>query len=292
MANILLEVKNLSKHYSNKKGIDDISFTLSEGEILGFIGPNGAGKSTTIKTIIKLLKKDSGTISFFGRSLDKNFENIMQFVGYLPSDEVAYENMTAKAFLKFAASFYEIDYSDNIISLANRLDLNLNQRIKEMSLGNKKKVGLIGAVFHEPKIIILDEPTSGLDPLAQLEFIKILKEFKGKGCGIFLSSHVLSEVQNLCDNILIIKKGVIIKQLVISELANTHKKVFLTLDKEIDKNKVAIPNIKNLEVEGKKVSFLYVGDVSQLIKKLNAFEIVDITIENPSLEELFLHYYD
>lgn len=292
MNNLLLEVKNLCKLYSNKKGITDVSFELHDSEIVGFIGPNGAGKSTTLKTIVDLIKKDSGEIKYFNRPLDKNFVEIMQFVGYMSSDDVAYENMTAKSFLKYAASFYEIDYFENAIALAKRLDLNLNQKIREMSLGNKKKVGIVSALFHEPKVILLDEPSSGLDPLCQLEFLKILKECQKKGAAILFSSHVLSEVQTICDRIIIIKNGKVIKELNISELTNTHKKIFIELRNRIDERQVKIPNMKDLTIEGTKANFLYVGDINVLIKKLNGLDLVDVTILNPTLEELFLHYYD
>ncbi len=291
MANILLEVKNLKKLYNNEVGIHDISFTINASEVIGFIGPNGSGKTTTIKTILKLLNKDSGKVLFFGKNIDKNFTDIMEFVGYLPSDEVAYENMTAASFLNYSASFYQIDYKDNIISLATRLNLDLNKKIKEMSLGNKKKVGLINALFHEPKVIILDEPTAGLDPLIQIELYKIIKEFKERGSSILLSSHNLNEVQNHCDHILIIKDGLIVQNFTPKEIKNSHKKVTLITKEKIDLKSLNIPEIKNLVANEDRIEFLFAGSANILLKKLNNLSIIDLTIENPSLEELFVHYY-
>lgn len=292
MPNIVIDVKNLTKYYGKSKGCEDVNFSLYSGEILGFIGPNGSGKSTTIKSIINLIHPSSGDIKIFNKPLVKNYSEIMHFIGYLPGEPSLYENMTARTFLQYSNSFYEIDYTENISKLSARLNLNLNQKISEMSLGNKKKVGIVNALFHEPKIILLDEPTNGLDPLVQLEFQKILKEEKKKGNAILFSSHVLSDVQNICDRVLIIKDGTLVKNIKVDEIKNAHKRIHIEATKTIEKKSLSFEGVKELELDETKASFLYVGDPQLLLKKLNALDLVDISILNPSLEELFIHYYN
>lgn len=291
MKKIVLSVNNLKKYYGKSRGIDDVSFSLSSGEVLGFIGPNGSGKSTTIKAVLDLVKPDNGNVKIFDKDITKSFTDIMQFVGYLPSEVSAYENMTAKGFLNYAASFYEIDYKENITSLANRLNLDLTKPIKEMSLGNRKKVGIINALFHEPKLIILDEPTNGLDPLVQLELIKILNELKNKGCAILFSSHILNDVQSICDRIMIIKEGKIVTIMDKKNLKQAYKKVYIDSNRPLDVKYFNLEGIKELNMEEKKADFLFAGNINELVKRLNTLDLQNLTISEPSLEELFLHFY-
>ncbi len=292
MPKAVLEIKKLKKSYSKTIAVNDLSLTVNEGEIIGLIGPNGAGKSTTIKCALGLLNKDEGEIKFFGRDITKEFEKIMTFVGYVPSENSMYENMKVIDFFRYSNSFYEVDFYPNILTLSQRLDLDLQKKIGDLSLGNKRKVSIINALFHEPQIIIFDEPTNGLDPLSRLEFEKILKEEKKKGTAILYSSHNLNEVQNLCDNVLIIKNGELIPDVDASALKNAHKKIVLESNKQLEKKYFNIEGIKNLEIEQFKATFLYAGNMANLIHKLDSLDLSDLQIENPNLEEVFLHYYN
>lgn len=289
----VIEIKNLTKYYGKSRGIVDVSFNVQEGEIFGFIGPNGAGKSTTIRTLLSLIYPTSGSATIFGKDCIKYAPEIAKEVGYLPSEVFYYEKMKVIDLLKYSASFYKKDCSKRIKELAEIMDLDLKKRIDDLSFGNKKKVGIVQGLLHEPKLIILDEPTSGLDPLMQQKFFDLLLEENKKGATILLSSHVLSEVQRLCSRVAIIKEGKIIKLEKISDLTeNNYKKIRIETKEEIRKAYFDLDGVNNLEVEGKKVSFLFKGNINLIMKKLSDVEILNIWIEEPSLEEIFIHYYE
>lgn len=289
----VIEIKNLTKYYGKSRGIIDVSFNVKEGEIFGFIGPNGAGKSTTIRTLLSLIYPTSGSAAIFGKDCIKFAPEIAKEVGYLPSEVFYYEKMKVIDLLKYSASFYKKDCSKRIKELAEIMDLDLKKRIDDLSFGNKKKVGIVQGLLHEPKLIILDEPTGGLDPLMQQKFFDLLLEENKKGATILLSSHVLSEVQRLCSRVAIIKDGRIIKLEKISDLReNNYKKFKIEMKEEIGKVYFELDGINDLVIEGKKVSFLFKGNINLIMKKLSKVELLNIWIEEPSLEEIFIHYYE
>lgn len=289
----VIEIKNLTKSYGKSRGIVDVSFNVEEGEIFGFIGPNGAGKSTTIRTLLSLIYPTSGSATIFGKDCIKYAPEIAKEVGYLPSEVFYYDKMKIIDLLKYSASFYKKDCSKRINELAEIMDLDLNKRIDDLSFGTKKKVGIVQGLLHEPKLIILDEPTSGLDPLMQQKFFDLLLEENEKGATILLSSHILSEVQRLCNRVAIIKDGKIIRIEKISDLTeHNYKKFKLELKQDINKDYFQIVGINNLEIESKKVSFLFKGNINLMMKRLAYIEMTNILIEEPSLEEIFLHYYE
>ena len=207
----IIETKKLTKYYGKSRGIIDVDLSINEGEIFGFIGPNGAGKSTTIRLLLSLIKPSYGSATIFGLDCQKAYQEIHKEIGYLPSEVFYYDNMKVKDLLNYSASFYQKDCKARIKELAARLDVDLNMKIDNLSYGNKKKVGIIQGLLHSPKLIILDEPTGGLDPLMQQTFFDILKEENEKGATILFSSHILSEVQKLCDRVAIIKEGKIVR---------------------------------------------------------------------------------
>lgn len=289
----VIEIKNLTKYYGKSRGICDVSFNVEEGEIFGFIGPNGAGKSTTIRTLLSLIYPTSGSATIFGKDCIKFAPEIAKEVGYLPSEVFYYDKMKVIDLLKYAASFYKKDCSQRIKELAEIMDLDLKKRIDDLSFGNKKKVGIVQGLLHEPKLIILDEPTSGLDPLMQQKFFDLLHKENEKGATILLSSHVLSEVQRLCSRVAIIKEGKIIKTEKMSDLTeNNYKKFKIEVKEEIIKDAFELGGINNLEIAGTKVSFLFKGNINLIMKKISDMEIINIWIEEPSLEEIFMHYYE
>jgi ABC-2 type transport system ATP-binding protein len=289
----VIEINNLTKSYGKARGIIDVSFNVEEGEIFGFIGPNGAGKSTTIRTLLSLIYPTSGSAKIFGKDCVEFGPEIKKEIGYLPSEVFYYDNMKVIDLLKYSASFYKKDCSKRIKELAEIMDLDLNKKIDDLSFGNKKKVGIVQGLLHEPKLIILDEPTSGLDPLMQQKFFDLLKEENKKGATILFSSHVLSEVQKLCERVAIIKEGRIIKIEKISTLKENNFKNFeVETITKIDKNYFKIDGVTNLIVKDNDVSFLFKGNINLIMQKISAIEIANLWIEEPSLEDVFMHYYE
>lgn len=289
--NAVIETHKLTKSYGKSRGIVDVDLTVNEGEIFGFIGPNGAGKSTTIRTLLSLIYKTGGEAKIFGLDCHKEKKRILEEVGYLPSEVFYYDNMKAIDLLRYSASFYRKDCSARIKELAGILELDLNKKIEDMSLGNKKKVGIIQGLLHSPRLIILDEPTSGLDPLMQKTFFELIKKENGRGATILFSSHILSEVQRICDRVAIIKEGRIIKTQKISELQNnSYKKVTFTAKEPI--LEFTIEGSSNMVIQDNAVSFLYKGDCNALLSAVGKYMLTNVDITEPTLEEVFLHYYE
>lgn len=289
----VIEIKNLTKYYGKARGIIDVSFNVEEGEIFGFIGPNGAGKSTTIRTMLSLIYPTSGSAGIFGKDCVKYGPEIKKDIGYLPSEVFYYDRMKVIDLLKYSASFYKKDCTKRINALAALMDLDLKKRIDDLSYGNKKKVGIVQGLIHEPKLIILDEPTSGLDPLMQQKFFDLLREENKKGATVLLSSHVLSEVQRLCNRVAIIKEGRIIKLETMSNLTeNNYKKFKLEVKSDVGRDHFNLGGVSNLAIEDRTVSFLFKGNINYIMKKISDIEINNVWIEEPSLEEIFMHYYE
>ncbi len=288
----VIEISNLKKSYGKSRGIVDISFNVEQGEIYGFIGPNGAGKSTTIRTLLALLKPDSGNAKIFGKDCIKDAPIISKDVGYLPSEANFFEYMKVKELFEYTASLYSKDCKERTKILCDRLNLETNRKIADLSLGNKRKVGIICALLHSPKLLILDEPTSSLDPLVQQVFFDILTEENKSGVTIFFSSHVLSEVQKICTKVAVVKEGKIIDIQNISDLRKKgYKRINLVLDNGFDKSILENLQIKNFEQKNNTLSFMFMGDVMELIQTLSRFKLSDVYIEEPTLEEIFMHYY-
>lgn len=288
----VIETTNLTKYYGKARGIIDVNLTVNEGEIFGFIGPNGAGKSTTIRTLLSLIFKTSGEARIFGLDCEKERKTILADIGYLPSEVFYYDNMRAIDLFRYSASFYQKDCTAKTEELASALELDLNKKIEDMSLGNKKKVGIVQGLLHSPRLIILDEPTSGLDPLMQRTFFELIKEENQRGATVLFSSHILSEVQRICDRVAIIKEGRIIKTQKISELQQgAYKKVTFTVTGREKPDAFSIDGAMNAEVKGETVSFLFQGSCNLLLNEIGKYPLANVDITEPSLEEIFLHYY-
>lgn len=289
----VIALDGLTKRYGTHRGIENITFSVAQGEIFGFIGPNGAGKSTTIRTLMGLLKPTSGKVSIFGLDCGRCAAEIAKDVGYLPSENCCYNNLKVREMLQYTADLYEVDCRSRMMELAEQLNLDISRRIGDLSLGNKKKVGIVSALLPAPKLLIMDEPTSGLDPLVQQTFYEILREENKKGTTIFLSSHVLSEVQKLCDRVAILREGKLIGLQSMKELReNGYKKISLTTKGTIPHNFFAISGVANLKQDSSAASFMFNGNAMAIVDKLHQMELEDILIEEPSLEEIFLHYYE
>lgn len=288
----VIETHHLTKSYGKARGIIDVSLSVEEGEIFGFIGPNGAGKSTTIRTLLSLIFKTSGEAKIFGLDCEKEHVKILQNVGYLPSEVFYYDNMRAIDLLNYSASFYQKDCKARIQELSEVLELDINKKIENMSLGNKKKVGIIQGLLHSPQLIILDEPTSGLDPLMQKTFFELIRKENEKGATVFFSSHILSEVQKICDRVAIMKEGRIIQTQKISALKeNAYKRVIFTVKEAFEAENFRVEGASAIEIHEGNVSFLFQGDCNVLLREITKLSISNVDISEPSLEEIFMHYY-
>lgn len=289
----IIEIKNLTKFYGKSRGIIDVSFDVRKGEIFGFIGPNGAGKSTTIRTLLSLIYPTSGSATIFGKDCIKDGPAIRKNIGYLPSEVFYYDDMKVLDLLKYSASFYGKTDMDRIHYLANIMDLDLTRKIDDLSYGNKKKVGIVQGLLHKPDLIILDEPTSGLDPLMQQRFFDLIREENKRGATVLFSSHILSEVQKLCSRVGIIKEGRMIKIENINEMINTtYKKVKIIFKDSIPDEIHSLEGISGKLIHNNEISFLFKGDINSLFHLLSHFSLVNAIIEEPDLEEIFLHYYN
>ena len=270
----VIRIDNLTKTYGRKRGVTDLSLAVKEGEIFGFIGPNGAGKSTTIRSMLGFLNFEKGKIEILGKDSVKEHTSILKEVGYMPSEALFYPAMKVSEVIKFAAEARGLDCREEAAMLCERLNLDTGKRIKELSLGNRKKVSIVCAMQHKPKLFIFDEPSSGLDPLMQNTFFELIKEYVKKGATCFLSTHVLSEVSRYCDRAAIMREGRLIKVDKVDNLTeSTTKRVKVTAD-------------------GVHEDYLYNGDVNELIKKLAGKNLQNLYIEEPSLEDMFMHFYE
>ena len=286
----ILEIKNLTKYYGDILGVEDLSLELYENEIFGFIGPNGAGKSTTIKSIMNLINKNNGEVLIDGKVFDKDSIELKKLIGYLPSEIYLYEDLTVKEMLDYHEKFYN-NVHEKRKYLVNKLQLDESKIVEDLSLGNLKKLGIVLAMMHSPKILILDEPTSGLDPIMQQVFYDLLKEEKEKGTTIFYSTHILSEISKICDRVGIIKDGHLLKVETIKELKNKNLNNVTILSKDVDKISKDLKNI-DFVINNNKLEFKNTMDSNKLIKLLSKYDIEDLLIEEATLEEMFLHYYN
>lgn len=283
-----IETKGLTKFYGKARGIEGVDLTVEEGEIFGFIGPNGAGKSTTIRTLLGLINKTGGSASVLGMDIEKDHEQILREVGYLPSEAAFYSGMRVREVLELSARLRRTDCREEAGRLAERLELDLDRKVGELSLGNRKKVGIVAAMQHRPRLYILDEPTSGLDPLIQREFFELLKERNAEGATVFLSSHVLSEIGRHCQRAAILREGRLIKEESVDKLTGTGVKR-VTLH-----GASALPDvdgIRDVKQSGAAVSFLYSGRPDTLIRALTGISFEDVTLTDPDIEDVFMHYY-
>jgi ABC-2 type transport system ATP-binding protein len=287
----VIEIKNLTKSYGKSRGIIDVNLNVDQGEVFGFIGPNGAGKSTTIRTLLGLIYPSSGSATIFGKNCIE-YPEVRNELGYLPSEVFYYDNMRVIDLLKYSASFYKKDCTKRINELAEIMDLDLKKKIDDLSFGNKKKVGIVQGLLHEPKLIILDEPTSGLDPLMQQKFFELIEQENKKGATVFFSSHILSEVQRMCNRVAFIKDGKIIKLEKMSTLQeNNYKRISIETKSSITKEIFNIKGVSNIEVKGNTANFIFKGNINSIMKKIAEIELRNVSIDEPDLEEIFMHYY-
>lgn len=283
-----IRTENLTKYYGKSRGILDVSLSVEEGDVFGFIGPNGAGKSTTIRTLLGLISPTSGKAAVLGKDIAGHSTEILSNIGYLPSEAMFYSGMRVRDVLSLSAHLRKKDCSKEAEALCRRLSLDPSRKVGELSLGNRKKVGIVCAMQHKPALYILDEPTSGLDPLMQQEFYALIGERNREGATVFLSSHILSEVQKYCRHAAVIRDGKILAWDTVENLSHTGaKRVSLQGVRQAP----ALAQIRNVVASENSVEFLYSGDVQPLMAALACLPLSDISITEPDLGEVFLHYY-
>ena len=285
----VIETKKLTKYYGKARGIIDLDLRVEQGEFFGFIGPNGAGKSTTIRTLLGLISPTSGSAMLFGKDITTEKEAILQHIGYLPSEALFYQGMKVKDILKLSADLRKRDCTAEAALLCERLQLDISRKAEELSFGNRKKVAIVCALQHKPELLVLDEPTGGLDPLMQKEFFEILRERNQEGASILLSSHVLSEIQRNCTRAAIIRDGRIIACDSVDALSRTNAKR-ITVHGDVDLD--SLSGVRDKKASEASVSFLYSGDMNSLLRTLSSGQVYVLTVTEPDLEEVFLHYYE
>lgn len=283
-----IETEQLTKYYGKSRGIIDVNLSVEEGDFFGFIGPNGAGKSTTIRTLLGLIFPTSGSAEVLGKSILQNRIEILSQVGYLPSEAMFYNGMRVRDILSYSAKLHKTDCREEAKELCERLELDISRRVDELSLGNRKKVGIVCALQHKPKLYILDEPTSGLDPLMQREFYELLTERNREGATVFISSHILSEISRYCKHAAVIRDGEILASDSVEKLGHTGVKRVTLHGTECTPT---ILGVKNITIENDSVSFLYSGNSKELLSSLTDISFEDFTVTDPDLDEVFMHYY-
>jgi ABC-2 type transport system ATP-binding protein len=288
----VIQVDKLTKYYGKSRGIADVSFQVDEGEIFGFIGPNGAGKSTTIRLLLSLIHPTSGSATIFGKDCFKFGPEIRRDIGYLPSEVFYYDRMKVIDLLKYSASFYPGDHTAHMRQLAELMELELDRRIEDLSYGNRKKVGIVQGLLHQPKLLFLDEPTSGLDPLMQHKFFQLIRDESRRGVTVFFSSHILGEVQRMCHRVAIIKEGNIAEIQDIPTLRRNNYKKVMVVGEGLEAGFFNIAGVTNAEQHDGTVHFFFKGDVNELMSRISRAKVDDVSIEEPTLEEIFMHYYE
>jgi ABC-2 type transport system ATP-binding protein len=288
-----IRTEALTKRYGSTRGIVDVSLEVHAGEIFGFLGPNGAGKTTTIRTLLDLLRPTSGSATVLGLDSHRDVVAIHRRVGYLPGDYRTYRHLTGREYLRYFADLRDGAGLARIDELGERFEVDLSVKTSALSHGNGQKLGLIQAFMHDPELLILDEPTSGLDPLMQLEFHRLVREVAEEGRTVFLSSHVLSEVERMCDRVAFVRQGHLVAVEDIDEVkARAARSFELRFATEVPASAFdGVDGVQHLEVDGDVVRGSVSGSVDALVKAAARYEVIDLISRRPDLEELFLAFY-
>jgi ABC-2 type transport system ATP-binding protein len=289
----VVDAEELTKYYGVTRGIEGLSFTLAPGEVFGFLGPNGAGKSTTIRTMLDLIRPTRGRIRVFGLDPRADGPAIRARIGYVPGEFGLYERLTGREYLETFASFRGGVDPRRIHDLAERLQVDLQRRIRELSHGNKQKLGLVQAFMHQPDLLVLDEPTSGLDPLVQQTFFQLIEEARDRGATIFLCSHVLPEVERVCHRVAIIREGRLVSVSDIDDLkAAAVRRIELHFDRPVPPTAFSsLPSVVSVEGHGDALLLTVRGTVDEVIKEAARHTVVNVASHEPNLEEIFLDIY-
>ncbi len=295
MRTYAVEIRDLYKSYGKVEALRGVNIDVKQGELFGFLGPNGAGKTTTIRCMLDMIRPQSGMIQVLGIDPQKDPKAVQAQVGYLPGELNLEANLRVKNALRYftelRGNHVEWDYA---LQLAQRLELDLKMPIKNLSKGNKQKVGLVQALMHKPRLLLMDEPTSGLDPLMQQEVYRLLREATAQGATVFFSSHIINEVESLADRVAIISQGVIIEEAEPGKLIKMEvRRMQIRFKETIDPGRLAqVEGVTLLSKNnGKMVTLRVEGDLDDVIKALGEYPVSDMDLQRQSLEEAFLAYY-
>jgi ABC-2 type transport system ATP-binding protein len=288
-----IETERLTKTYGRNPGIRDVDLVVNEGEVFGFLGPNGAGKTTTIRTLLNFLRPTSGRARVFGMDTRRESVAVRARVGNLPGEFALEDRMSGEKLLRYFARLRGVKDLGYAHELAERLGADLRRPMRRLSRGNKQKIGLVQAMFHRPPLLILDEPTGGLDPLVQEEFLEIVGEVRAEGRTVFFSSHVLSEVERVCDRVGIIRGGELVTVETTETLVNkAFRHMSLTFESPVDPRPFeTLPGVRNVKADGRRLSFTLYDNLDEVVKLAARHRLVNMDYERPSLEEIFLTYY-
>ena len=289
----IIGVKNLTKTYGKNRGIIDINLDVHRGEVFGYLGPNGAGKTTTIRLLLDFIRPSSGSATIFGLDTRQSSVAVHRRLGYLPGELAVYSDLTGEEFLKYIANLRgDIDWHF-VDGLVKRLEADLKRKLRTLSHGNRQKIGLIQAFMHQPELVMLDEPTTGLDPLMQQEFYRLVEEAKARGGTVFLSSHIIPEVERVCDRVGIIREGRLVAVETIDALkSRAARRLEIHFAGPVDKSIFAsLPGIRELKIDNNILSCSIIGSLDTLIKTAARYEVVNVISRETSLEDVFLTYY-
>lgn len=289
----VIKISNLTKTFGKVTAVDKINLEVKQGDFFGFVGPNGAGKSTTINCLLNFLFPTEGDMTILGLDCIKDSVELKKYIGFVPAEVFYYENMTVKELLNYSNSFYNGLEVKLIKKYIKMFAIPLDKKMGELSSGNKKKVAIIQSLLHKPQLLILDEPSNGLDPLMQANLFNVLEEIRKDGTTIFMSSHVLKEVQNHCNRVAFIKDGKIIKTGLINNIIKKNMKLVKITTNDINdlKKNLKVKDLENIIIRGNTISFIYRNTPRQLLKELAGYDIIDISIETPDLEDIFMDFY-
>ena len=291
---IIINTAKLTKFYGKQLGIEDVDLEVQRGEVFGYLGPNGAGKTTTIRTLLDFIRPTRGAATVFNLDIRQSSVEIHRRVGYLNGELALYNDMTGEDLLKYLGNLRGgLDWK-YVRELAARFECDLPRRIQGLSMGNKQKLGLLQAFMHKPELLILDEPTNGLDPLMQHEFYDLLSETKKEGRTVFLSSHILPEVEKVCDRVGIIRQGRLVTVETIESLkSHSVRQLEILFTGTVPKDKfINIPGVRDIVLQDNILTCTVVGSLDALVKAAAQFEVVNIISHEPTLEEIFMTYYN
>jgi beta-exotoxin I transport system ATP-binding protein len=288
-----ITLERLTKFYGRARGVTDLSFSVAPGEVFGYLGPNGAGKTTTIRTLLDFIRPTAGTATVLGLDSRRDSIEIHRRTGYLPGERALYDRLTGAEYLRYLGELRGgVDWSA-VTDLAERLDCDLSAKIRSLSHGNRQKVTLIQALMHRPELLVLDEPTQGLDPLVQQAFHEIVEEVRREGRTFFLSSHVMPEVERLCDRVGIIREG---RLVAVEDVGDLRARQVRTLDIHFAMPPrpdlfEGLPGVSDVTISGDAARVTVSGSIDHIIKAAARFEVVDLQSHEPTLEDIFLTYY-
>jgi ABC-2 type transport system ATP-binding protein len=288
----VIETTNLTKFYGKSRGIENVNITVNKGDIYGFLGPNGSGKSTTIRTLLDLIRPTAGTASIFGMDCQKDTVAIKKRIGYVPGDMNLYGFMTGEKFMAYFGGIRGKYDKAAAKKYADRFDIRLDRKMKEYSKGNRQKIALIQAFINDPELVIMDEPTSGLDPLVQQTFLDLLREEAANGRTIFMSSHVLFEVEKACNRVAIIKDGAIVAQEKVEDLQKKSGRILdVKFNEQVNPEVFRMDGVTNIAKHNGSIRMTVSGNVRNVLKEISSHDVDDISVHQMSLEDIFLQYY-